>query len=154
MHPLLKELYAYHNNTSVTMDEVERLLAKLKANDSQLKDNDKLFHLLTVLHSQKESVHHQNEEVIRKRLVDNHVSLHPSILALEHAHKHFYDIANSLKTLVDSELNRQEIIAIIEDYLRQYFDHIDTEENIFFPVANKLLTDEDWKIIARQWQYA
>lgn len=152
MHPLLKELYAYHQDTSVTIDEVERLLVKLKANDTPLKDNDDLFHFLTVLHSQKERVHHQNEEVIRKRLVDNNVSLHPSILALEHAHKHFYEIADTLKTLVDSELSRQEIIAIIEDYLRQYFDHIDTEENTFFPVANKLLTDKDWEVIASQWQ--
>ncbi|WP_299493358.1 hemerythrin domain-containing protein [uncultured Shewanella sp.] len=152
MHPLLEELYAYHHNASMIIDEVKILLMQLTKNTSPLKENEDLFRLLSVLHDEKERLHHQNEELIRKRLVATDVAIHPRILDLERDHDSFYKIADHLKLLVDSELSRAEILAIIEDYIRKYYDHIDSEENIFFPMADKHLTEQDWQEIESQWQ--
>ncbi|MCL1124629.1 hemerythrin domain-containing protein [Shewanella surugensis] len=152
MHALLKELYDYHHDASKVIDELSVLLNHLKQATSPLVDSQAVFHLLSVLHSDEERQHHQNEELIRKQLVAREIPLHPRIQDLENDHNGFDRIADHLKLLVDSELSHKEISAIIDDYILKYYDHIDGEENIFFPMADKYLSDLDWQEIKNQWQ--
>lgn len=152
MHRLLQELYDYHHDASKVIDELNVLLNHLKLATSSVGNRQAVFHLLSVLHSNEERQHHQNEELIRKQLVATKRPLHPRIQDLENDHNGFDRIADHLKLLVDSELSHREIAAIIDDYIRQYYDHIDGEENIFFPMADKHLSDLDWQEIKNQWQ--
>lgn len=152
MHPLLQELYDYHHDASKVIDELSGLLIQLKYEGSSVADIKPVFHLLSILHSDTERRHHLNEELIRQQLVATDLPLHPRIQDLENDHHGFDRIADHLKLLVDSELSHREMAAIIDDYIRKYYDHIDGEENIFFPMANKYLTSDDWETIRSQWK--
>ncbi|WP_299493354.1 hemerythrin domain-containing protein [uncultured Shewanella sp.] len=152
MHPLLQELYDYHHGASQIIDELSNLLIQVKHKPLSVPDIQPIFNLLAILHSDEEQLHHQNEELIRQQLVATDLPLHPRIQDLENDHHGFDRIADHLKLLVDSELSLREMAAIIDDYIRKYYDHIDGEENIFFPMANKYLTDKDWEMIQQRWQ--
>ncbi|WP_299008243.1 hemerythrin domain-containing protein [uncultured Shewanella sp.] len=151
MHTLLQELYDYHHNASSIIDELSTLLIQLKREKATSSDLKAVFRLLAVLHSNEEREHHQNEELIRQKLEATELPLHPRIQELENDHHGFDRIADHLMLLVDSELSQREMAAIIDDYIRKYYDHIDGEENIFFPMADKYLTDEDWQEIRQKW---
>ncbi|WP_298771334.1 hemerythrin domain-containing protein [uncultured Shewanella sp.] len=152
MHPLLQELYDYHHDASKVIDELSGLLTQVKYKRSSLADVKPVFQLLSLLHSDAERRHHLNEELIRQQLVATELPLHPRIQDLENDHHGFDRIADHLKLLVDSELSHKEMAAIIDDYIRKYYDHIDGEENIFFPMADKYLTSNDWETIRAQWK--
>ena len=61
-------------------------------------------------------------------------------------------MATRLKELEHSALTPKEIAAFIDDYIHKYYDHLDGEENIFFPMAEKWLTDDQWLEIHKHWK--
>ena len=69
MHPLLEELHVYHHNISITIDQLEKLLCKVKNDTFDNIDRKALFKLQSSLHSEAETRHHQNEELIRQQLI-------------------------------------------------------------------------------------
>ena len=53
--------------------------------------------------------------------------------------------------LEESTQETRVIADAIDDFIKKYYDHMDAEENIFFPVADKWLSDIQWQEIKRQW---
>jgi hemerythrin-like domain-containing protein len=53
--------------------------------------------------------------------------------------------------LEDSTQETKVIAAAIDDFIMKYYDHMDAEESIFFPMADKWLSDIQWQEIKRQW---
>ncbi|WP_172147695.1 MULTISPECIES: hemerythrin domain-containing protein [Pseudomonas] len=152
MHPLLEELHHYHQTISVTIDQMKGLLDKLKNDVCDAADRQQLFALLESLHGEAETRHHQNEELIRRLLLTTRAPVHPRVLDIERDHQGFARIANQLKALEHSSHTPREIATFIEDYISKYYDHLDSEEHIFFPLADEWLSDNQWQEIKRQWQ--
>ena len=152
MHPLLEELHLYHHNISTTIDQIKNLLAQFKSGTCDVVDRDKLFNLLESLHGEAETQHHQNEELIRQLLLTTRAPVHPRVLDIERDHQGFARIASQLKALEHSSHTPKEIATFIEDYIHKYYDHLDSEENIFFPLADEWLTTSQWQDIQQQWQ--
>ena len=63
----------------------------------------------------------------------------------------FGRIAGQLKMLEDTTQETRVITDTVDDFIKKYYDHMDAEENIFFPVADKWLSDNQWQEIKRQW---
>ena len=152
MHPLLKELHLYHQNICASLDQLKNLLGKFKSDTCAAADREQLFRLLECLHGEAETRHHQNEELIRRLLLTTRAPIHPRVLDIERDHQGFARIASQLKALEQSSHAPKEIATFIEDYIHKYYDHLDSEENIFFPLANEWLTDNQWQDIRQQWQ--
>lgn len=152
MHPLLEELHRYHRNVSTTIEQMKSLVEKFKTDSCDAGDRKTLFKLLESLHGEAESRHHQNEELIRRLLLTTRAPVHQRVLDIERDHHGFDRIASQLKALEHSSLTPAEIATFIEDYIHKYYDHLDGEENIFFPLADEWLSDSQWQEIRRQWQ--
>lgn len=152
MHPLLEELHLYHHNISTTIDQIKNLLTQFKSDTCTAADREQLFRLLECLHGEAETCHHQNEELIRHLLLTTRAPVHPRVLDIERDHQGFARIASQLKALEQSSHTPKEIATFIEDYIHKYYDHLDSEENIFFPLADEWLTDNQWQDIRQQWQ--
>ncbi|KFX69727.1 cation-binding protein [Pseudomonas taeanensis MS-3] len=152
MHPLLEELRTYHHNICAPIEQIKSLLDIFKGETCNAADRNKLFRLLESLHGEAEALHHQNEELIRRLLLTTRAPVHPRVLDIERDHQGFERIANQLKALEHSSHTPKEIASFIEDYIHKYHDHLDSEENIFFPLANEWLSDNQWQEIKRQWQ--
>lgn len=152
MHPLLEELHLYHHNISITIEQIKNLLTQFKSGTCTAADREQLFRLLECLHGEAETRHHQNEELIRHLLLTTRAPVHPRVLDIERDHQGFARIASQLKALEHSSHTPKEIATFIEDYIHKYYDHLDSEENIFFPLADEWLTTHQWQDIQQQWQ--
>ena len=93
----------------------------------------------------------KNEELIRLALLATDAPIHQRVMAIEQDHKAFKRIAGQLKMLEQSTQEARVIADTIEDFIKKYYDHMDAEENIFFPVADKWLSDTQWQEIKHQW---
>ena len=152
MHPLLEELHVYHHNISITIDQLEKLLFKVKNDTFDKIDRKALFKLQSSLHSEAEKHHHQNEELIRQQLITTKAPIHQRVKDIQRDHESFDRMATRLRELEHSALTPKEIAAFIDDYIHKYYDHLDGEENIFFPMADKWLTDDHWQEIHKHWK--
>ncbi len=152
MHPLLEELHSYHHNVSATIEQMKNLIEKFKNDTCDAADRKTLFKLLESLHGEAETRHHQNEELIRRFLLTTRAPVHQRVLDIERDHHGFDRIAKQLRALEHSSLTPAEIGTFIEDYIHKYYDHLDIEENIFFPLADEWLSDIQWQEIKQQWQ--
>ncbi|WP_324733456.1 hemerythrin domain-containing protein [Pseudomonas paeninsulae] len=152
MHPLLEELHHYHQTISATIDQMTKPLGKLEKDACDATDRQQLFALLESLHGEAETRHHQNEELIGRLLLTTLAPVHPRVLDIERDHQGFARIASQLKALEHSSLTPKETATFIKDYIEKYYDHLDSEENILFPLADKWLSDNQWQAIKQQWQ--
>lgn len=151
MNILLKELHTYHHEVSVQITQIKGLLERVRHDSAGVDDRKLLFKLLEALHGDAERHHHENEELIRLALLATEAPIHPRVKEIERDHKAFERIAGQLKMLEGSTQEAKVIADSVDDYIRKYYDHMDAEENIFFPVADKWLSDTQWQEIKRQW---
>ena len=152
MNTLLNELHVYHHDVATIINRINGLLGVLKDESCGSADCQQLFKLLDALHGDAERRHHENEELIRRALLATRAPIHQRVKDIERDHHGFERIAAQLKTLEDSGLAPREMAAFVEDYIHKYFDHMDAEENIFFPMAEKWLADNQWQEVKRQWK--
>ncbi|MGG7649995.1 hemerythrin domain-containing protein [Pseudomonas sp. ES4] len=151
MNVLLKELQAYHHEVAIKITRIKELLRKMKHESDAADDCKLLFKMLEALHGDAERHHHENEELIRLALLTTEAPIHQRVKDIERDHQAFGRIAGQLKTLEDTTLETRVIADTVDDFIKKYFDHMDSEENIFFPLADKWLSDDQWQEITRQW---
>ncbi|QKG64963.1 hemerythrin domain-containing protein [Pseudomonas sp. B14-6] len=153
MNVLLKELQAYHHEVAIKITQIKELLRKMRhESESDGADDCKLlFKMLEAMHGDAERQHHENEELIRLALLATEAPIHQRVKDIERDHQAFGRIAGQLKMLEDTTQETRVIADTIDDFIKKYFDHMDSEENIFFPLADKWLSNEQWQKIKRQW---
>ncbi|MDZ3991850.1 hemerythrin domain-containing protein [Pseudomonas sp. Teo4] len=151
MNTLLKELHAYHHEMANNISQIKKLLKKIRHESDDASDCQLLFEMLNALHGYAEQHHHENEELIRRALLTTEAPIHPRILDIERDHQAFARIAGQLKMLADTTKDTSVIADTIEDFIQKYYDHMESEENIFFPAADKWLSNSQWLDIKHQW---
>ena len=151
MNVLLKKLHTYHHEVAIKITQIKGLLGRVRHESAGVDDCKLLFKLLEALHGDAERHHHENEELIRRALLATKAPIHQRVKDIERDHQAFARIAGQLKMLEDSTQEVRVIADTIDDFIKKYYDHMDTEENIFFPVADKWLSDIQWQEIKRQW---
>lgn len=151
MNVLLKKLHTYHHEVAIKITQIKGLLERMRHESSGADDCKLLFKLLEALHGDAERHHHENEELIRLALLATKAPIHQRVKDIERDHQAFERIAGQLKMLEDSTQETRVIADAIDDFIKKYYDHMDAEENIFFPAADKWLSDTQWQEIKRQW---
>lgn len=151
MNILLEELRRYHHEVAIKITQIEGLLGRMRHESAGADDCKLLFKLLEALHGDAERHHHENEELIRRALLATEAPIHQRVEDIERDHQAFERIAGQHKMLEDSTQEARVIADTIDDFIKKYYDHMETEENIFFPVADKWLSEIQWQEIKRQW---
>lgn len=151
MNILLEELHRYHHEVAIKITQIEGLLGRMRHESAGADDCKLLFKLLEALHGDAERHHHENEELIRRALLATEAPIHQRVKDIERDHQAFERIAGQHKMLEDSTQEARVIADTIDDFIKKYYDHMETEENIFFPVADKWLSEIQWQEIKRQW---
>jgi hemerythrin-like domain-containing protein len=151
MNALLKELHLYHHEVATKITQIKGLLGRVRHESAGTDDGKLLFKLLEALHGDAERHHHENEELIRRALLATEAPIHQRVRDIERDHQAFERIAGQLKMLEDSTQEARVIADTIDDFIKKYYDHMDAEENIFFPAADKWLSEIQWQEIKRQW---
>ena len=151
MNVLLKELQAYHHEVAMKITQIKELLRKMTHEPQGADERKQLFKMLETLHGDAERHHHENEEQIRLALLATQAPIHSRVKDIERDHQAFGRIAEQLRMLENTTQETRVIADTIDDFIKKYYDHMDAEENIFFPAADKWLSDNQWQEIKRQW---
>ncbi|TVT85188.1 hemerythrin domain-containing protein [Pseudomonas sp. H3(2019)] len=151
MNNLLNELHTYHHEVALRITEIKVLLGKIRHESAGADDRKQLFQVLEALHGEAERHHHENEELIRQALLETEAPIHQRVKDIERDHLAFGRIAGQLKALEESTQEMKVIADTIDDFIKKYYDHMESEENIFFPMADKWLSDTQWQEVKRQW---
>jgi hemerythrin-like domain-containing protein len=152
MNVLLNELHAYHHDVAKKISKIKELLRKMRHESDGADDGKLMFEMLEALHGDAERHHHENEELIRRALLATEAPIHQRVKDIERDHQAFGRIAGQLKMLAGTTKDTRVIADTIDDFIQKYYDHMESEENIFFPAADKWLSDNQWQDIKRQWQ--
>jgi len=102
-----------------------------------------------------DACHHPKEDVIYKRLCERDADAAKAVgdLASEHTELHALTMRLSSaveNVLRDRELPRDWFVEVAGEYLRFLRRHMQMEEVVFFPAAERVLTDEDWARVDAQ----
>ena len=150
MNKYIEELRHYHSRNSKLLDQLSDTVKRYQ-NSKDKNHKTRMFDIVRQIHDIDEPVHHANEEIIREELIQANVRLHPSIQMLQRDHEGFARIVHRLFDLEKSRLPAVQICEHIQNYITNYFDHMDCEENFFFPMAEKHLSDVQWTHVAQKW---
>ncbi len=92
--------------------------------------------------------HHPKEDLLLERLlmrqpeasekIGDLYKEHEELAALTGRLAHSFDLL-----LKDGEISREAIVALGREFLQAYWDHMRKEEEVFLPMARKVLSDSD-----------
>ncbi len=152
MHELLSELQSFHHQTSEKAGDLARF-TKVLAQNGEDHVRETILEMLEAFNSEEEHAHHHNEELIREALISTGAPIHRRVEQIEKDHHAFGRImSNLLDQCRDHKVSSAVLSSQINDYIDKYFDHLEAEETIFFPMADKWLEEEQWEAIKKSWQ--
>ncbi len=102
-----------------------------------------------------DACHHPKEDVVFQHLSERDPEAAKAVgdLALEHEELHALTtrFATAVENILrDHELPRDWFCEIAEEYMRFMRRHMQMEEVVFFPAAERILTEDDWKAVDAQ----
>lgn len=147
MHRLLQELHQDHINLSRVLRLLETQLDLIQAGDHV--DVHVLGEIIDYVQSYPDLIHHPREDVIfavyRERasthldVIDRLLDEHRTLIASTTHLKISLDQWRS-----DSPVPREHIVALISDYLRMQWDHLNLEEGSIYGPLEQGLDAGDW----------
>jgi hemerythrin-like domain-containing protein len=98
--------------------------------------------------------HHAMEDAVLEKLRDVAPEAADPIGDLDARHVELRALTARLQTalqqiLNDAEVDRGAVVMLAQDFLRSYRNHIQGEDNMFFPAAEAALSEADWAEVAR-----
>ena len=149
MPQFLKQLYQEHRMISAVLHGMDYLIDKHRTKGARI--DPKVFRaMLYYLDVFPERIHHHKEErclfatlrrrsdeadAVLKRLADEHESGERRIKAVEQLFLRFEE---------GGEREFSEFAAAARHFINEYFEHMRREETEIMPLAERVLTKEDW----------
>lgn len=153
MHSLLEKLRLYHHDAGEALKKVDDANRDPKLAGTQ-ELRDMVLVLVQRMQSADEQKHHANEELIRGVLRSTDAPMHRLVEQIADDHAAFDRLVANLKNCCCDECkDAPELHNCIQHYLDNYYQHMEAEETIFFPLADKWLDDERWQLVRRQWRH-
>ena len=153
MHGLIEELQQYHSDKAGHLSALWNFVGSVDGaalNEADWRDLKQLFQ---PFHMRSESIHHHNEELILFELKTTEAPIHRRVAEISADHAAFDRIVGKLvKQIEAAEVSDAQISAELTRFMEIYDDHANGEENIFFPLADRFLSDKNWRRVARSWK--
>lgn len=150
MAMVIKNLRIDHRNMSRLLDEMETQLELFHAGENP--DYVLMLDIMQYMSHYPDLFHHPKEDLIFKKLSERDPSVRLVIKDLLQKHKTLAEkgkqFADSLRTVLSEVLVEREAFETQgRDYVGTLRRHIDVEESQVFPLAERVLNEEDWKDI-------
>lgn len=150
MVSVIKKLRIDHRNMSRLLDEMETQLGLFHAGENP--DYILMMDIMQYMNHYPDLFHHPKEDLIFKKLIERDPSARLVVKDLLQKHETLDDsgkqFTDSLRTVLSEALvEREAFEAQGRDYVRTLRRHINVEESQVFPLAERVLNEEDWKDI-------
>lgn len=150
MHPLLEELHQDHLNLAKVLRGLERQLEDVRALEPI--DLNTLSEIVDYVESYPDLFHHPREDVIFSVYLERRGGQCELIDRLQTEHARLVSKTREIREHIDqwchdSPVLRERVAAVIADYLRLQWNHLNLEEESAFGLLDSELTADDWERI-------
>ena len=141
-----------HQNVLVLLQLLDPLASKLAPGTPA--DFVPILDIMNYMTRYSDLFHHPTEELVFKKLIERDVSAGPLVAKLTLEHKILGEkggqLLHSVRNVVNGFVPHEGGPASeCKDYVTTLRRHMSWEENEVFPLASKLLIDDDWGAIER-----
>lgn len=155
MSNVLRVLHQEHTNFGKLLKILERRFAEIAAADSS--NLELICDILEYCQNYPDACHHPKEDLILKKLWDRDPKAAKRIGDLEREHEKLGKDTKALaasvgRMLLDESVPREEIHGSAQEFIKSYWQHLNFEEEQFFPIAERALTPSDWRDIEAEIQ--
>lgn len=144
---ILDRLQQDHKQINELLQILERQFRSIGRGDRP--DYELMHQILHYLTHYPDRYHHVVEELLFERLASRQPAAKPVLHALHDQHDRLTQAGSALRSQVNDVLNgltliRAELLQRGRDYLRDYREHLEYEEQFIFPWLDGELTGADW----------
>ena len=151
MPAVIDSLRQEHVNMAKLLDLLERQVAIFESGGKP--DYDILFGVVEYLRDWSDRWHHPKEDLVLEKLRQRDPAAAETVGELEQSHEalatlteQFLDVIREV--LGEEELPRDRVTGLAAEFIRSQRRHMQGEEAVFLPAAERALTSEDWADIA------
>ncbi len=142
-----------HKTMGYLLDLLERQIALIEKTAPP--DYDLIREVVDYFLTYPDLCHHPKEDLILRRLQARDPDATAGVLNLEIEHKKSSERLGEfsravINVLLDAEISREAFVDIANRFIQGERAHMSAEENEFFPVALRCLSEEDWAEIDRK----
>ncbi len=147
---LMRGLRTDHRNMAQLLDLLDMETERLAASGEP--DYDLVQDVMRYMTEYPDVVHHPKEDLIYRHLRSLHPDIDDDLKRVETDHRHIEESGLKLKNDIEAisagaNLNRDEIIDNLHQYIEQLREHMCWEEKDLFTLADELQRDGDWSAI-------
>ncbi len=150
MSDVIAQLREEHRNIAKVLRALEHQLAIFDRGEQP--DYDVLAAIADYFVSFPERCHHPKEDLVYSRMRGRDAILAGAMTALDAEHakisalaRHFHEAVHNV--MQEVEVSRGAFDEVARHFLEEQRHHMRMEEEHFFPLALKVLSEEDWKEI-------
>lgn len=150
MPETLRQLHEEHRNIVRLLGALERQLAIFDR--AERPDYDILRSIAEYFTGFPDRYHHPKEDLVLAKLRERDPDAARPLERLLEEHQRIGELAQHFREAIDNvlqeaEVPRANIDAVIRHFIEDQRRHLQVEEQHFFPLAEKILTAEDWAAI-------
>lgn len=147
MADMMQRLGEEHRNIARLLDILERQLAIFQRGERP--DYDVLSAIADYFTGFPDRCHHPKEDLILRRLRDKYPAAAEAVGDLEGEHDRIGTLALDFRQAVHNvmdgmEMPRESFQAVLRHFIDDQHQHMQMEQERFFPIAQQHLTPEDW----------
>jgi len=147
---LMSGLRTDHRNMALLLDLLEVETERLAASGEP--DYDLVRDIMLYMTEYPDVVHHPKEDLIYQHLRSLHPEIDDDLKRVETDHQNIEKSGLTLKNDIEAmsvgaDLNRDEIIDNLRQYIEQLREHMYWEEKELFTLADELQSDGDWSAV-------
>lgn len=148
---LIDDLRREHKTIAMALDTLDAQTAVLA--EAGEPDYDALAALAEYFTDYPEQVHHPKEDLIWRALKVRDAAAAAAVGDLENEHRYLKELTATFVTAVealrsDAEVRREAVTHVLKRFVDAERNHMNKEEQKFFPAAARTLTTEDWAAVA------
>jgi hemerythrin-like domain-containing protein len=154
MTDIVEHLTQDHQHIAKVLTALEKQVEIIEAGDTP--DVDLMVEIMDYIRNYVIIFHHPAEELVFTRIVEYDETARPLVEELFHEHEEEREKSAVLSKvidkvfLVDSMQPRNSLTALVRDYIEFNRRHQNKEDTTALPMANRLLSNKDWKTIAKE----
>lgn len=151
MPAVIDSLRQEHANMAKLLTVLDRQITIFDAGGSP--DYDIISSVVQYLRDWSDRWHHPKEDLVMDKLRQRDAKAAEAVGDLEHDHEALAALTDRFleaigNVLHEEELLREQVSGLAAEFLRSQRRHMQGEESVFLPAAERALTTEDWAEIA------
>lgn len=150
MSEIMNQLKTDHANIAHLLDILQEQMDMV--HDEKNADFELMHEIMQYMTQYPDNTHHPKEDLMFARLAIRDVTARPVVERLEREHKGLAEkgdrLLDTLRHVVDGSLvMRADLEVQGRDYIEFLRSHMVIEDREAFPLAEKMLLDEDWSAV-------